>query len=37
VESDLGKGSRFCFTLPQVKEAATEEVRDETVEKAAEI
>jgi len=34
VESDLGKGSRFCFTLPQVSEAAKDE-RNESVEKAA--
>jgi len=36
VESDLGKGSRFCFTLPQVREAARDET-GESVEKAAEI
>jgi len=36
VESDLGKGSRFCFTLPQVREVEKAEM-GESVEKAAEI
>jgi len=35
VESDLGKGSRFCFTLPQVAAAVGAEVVAESVEKAA--
>jgi len=34
VESDLGKGSRFCFTLPEVIEAPGDAV-GESVEKAA--
>lgn len=35
VESDLGKGSRFCFTLPQVRGAGSGTVVGDTVEKAA--
>jgi two-component system phosphate regulon sensor histidine kinase PhoR len=37
VESDLGKGSRFCFTLPQVGYGASDEMVGESVEKTAEI
>ena len=35
VESDLGKGSRFCFTLPGVKEAVMDEAVGDSVEKTA--
>jgi len=35
VESDLGKGSRFCFTLPQVTGAAAEAGVGDSVEKTA--
>jgi len=35
VESDLGKGSRFCFTLPLVGETSGDDGVGESVEKAA--